>query len=77
MESFKEILAGVFAVDSVWSIVFRGALWLLISLVIIATVDSQGENLSNNKLKSTLGFFLMFLFLSGALIYLLFGVAVG
>lgn len=74
MSLFEEIIQSAFRVDTIWSIVLRGGIWLLISLVIIASVDSEGENFTGKKLKSTLGFFLMFLVLSSTLIYLLFGV---
>ncbi len=72
-EAMRSIIQSVVAVDSIWSVVFRGALWLLISLVIIISTDAPNPERSLKNLKSNLGFFLLFLILSGGLIYLLFG----
>jgi hypothetical protein len=43
-----------------------------VSLIIIIKTDSPDPEASLKNLKSTLGFFLMFIALTGALIYLLF-----
>lgn len=67
------IVQQAFAVDSIWSVVTRGLIWLGIALVIIVSMDRPDPDQSIKDLKSNLGFFLMFLFLSGGLIYLLFG----
>lgn len=75
MELLEEIIQGAFAFDSFWSIALRGAIWLIIALAIIANVDSASGEFNSQKLKSNLGFFLIFLVLSGGLIYLLFGVS--
>jgi len=77
MDAIRDLVFQAFAVDSIWSVVVRGGIWILIALVIIVSVDDQGGNLSSNKLKANLGFFTMFLILSGGLIYLLFGVGAG
>jgi hypothetical protein len=63
----------MFAADSIWSIVLRGAVWFIIALVIIISADNPNPEKSLKTLKSNLGFFLMFIILSGGLIYLLFG----
>ncbi len=76
MENFDTIIFSVakalFAVDSIWSVVLRGAVWLAISLIIIISSDSPNPESSLRNLKANLGFFLMFLLLSGGLIGLLF-----
>ena len=46
---------------------------LIIALIIIASVDNPNSDASSKKLKANLGFFLMFIILSGGLVYLLFG----
>jgi len=74
--AIREAVVSLFAVDSIWSVVLRGGLWLGIALVIIISADSVNPSMSAKKLKSNLGFFLMFLLLSGGLIYLLFGFSV-
>ena len=74
MDSIRELVAKAFAVDSIWSIVIRGAIWMVIAMIIIVSVDNPNSDLSSRKLKANLGFFTMFLLLSGGLIYLLFGI---
>lgn len=74
MDAIRDLVIKAFAVDSIWSIVVRGAIWIVIALIIIVSVDNQSNDLRSNKLKANLGFFTMFLVLSGGLIYLLFGV---
>lgn len=73
MELLQEILRQAFAVDSIWSVVTRGLIWLGISLVIIISMDKPDPQQGIKELKSNLGFFLMFIFLTGGLVYLLFG----
>ena len=73
MELLQDIVRQAFAVDSIWSVVTRGLIWLGIALVIIISMDKPDPQQSIKDLKSNLGFFLMFLFLGGGLIYLLFG----
>lgn len=73
MEIIRELVIKAFAVDSVWSIVLRGLIWFIISIVIIVSMDNPNAEQSSIKLKANLGFFLMFTVLAGGLIYLLFG----
>jgi len=69
----QNILHQAFAIDSIWSVVTRGLIWLGIALVIIVSMDKPDPQQSIKDLKSNLGFFLMFLLVGGGLIYLLFG----
>lgn len=73
METLRTIIHSFFVVDSIWSVVLRGAVWFAIALVIIISIDSANPQKSMKMLKSNLGFFFMFLVLSGGLMYLLFG----
>ena len=73
MEVLREILQKAFAVDSIWSVVTSGAIWLGIALVIIVSMDKPNPDQSLKDLKSNLGFFLMFILLTSGSIYLLFG----
>lgn len=73
MELFRELISKAFAADSIWSVVLRGVIWLVIAIVIIVSMDNPNADSSSAKLKSNLGFFLMFTIISGGLIYLLFG----
>jgi hypothetical protein len=74
MDVIRDLVTKAFAVDSMWSIVVRGVIWMVIALIIIVSVDNPNSDLSSRKLKANLGFFTMFLLLSGGLIYLLFGI---
>ncbi len=73
METFREVVQSLVAVDSIWSVVLRGGIWVLISLVIIVSVDAPNPQRSSRTLKANLGFLLVFLVLSGGLVYMLFG----
>jgi hypothetical protein len=73
MDSVKELIQQATAVDSIWSIVLRGVLWIIISFIIIISMDNPNADLASKKLKANLGFFIIFMILSAGLIYLLFG----
>lgn len=73
MELLQEIVHKAFAVDSIWSVVLRGLIWLAVAFIIIISADNPDSDKSMKNLKSNLGFFLMFILLSGGLVYLLFG----
>lgn len=73
MPAYEEIIQSLFAVDSIWSVVFRGAIWFVVALIIIVSVDNPNTDKSLKNMKSNLGFFFMFLVLSTGLVYLLFG----
>ena len=73
MDTLRNILQQAFAVDSIWSVVTRGVIWLGIALVIMVSMDKPNPDESIKDLKTNLGFFLMFIFLTSGLIYLLFG----
>lgn len=73
LETTRSVVGELFAINSIWSIVFRGVIWFGVAIVIIVSVDSASSGGDLGKLKSNLGFFFMFLILSTTLIYLLFG----
>jgi len=72
----RTIVVSLFAVDSIWSVVLRGLVWLAVSMVIIISTDATNMEESTSSLKKNLGFFLFFLMLSGGLVYMLFGYSV-
>lgn len=72
-EAVRELIISFFAVDSIWSVVLRGGVWFAIAVVIILSTDAVSPSNSGGGLKRNLGFFLLFIVLSGGLIYLLFG----
>lgn len=73
MDTLREIATSLFAVDSIWSVVLRGVVWLGVALVIIVGSDTADFDKSLKNMRGNLGFFLLFLVLSTGLIYLLFG----
>lgn len=75
-EALREVVIYLFAVDSIGSVFTRGALWFGITIAIIVGMDSFNKNRGEGaNVKTSLGFFLLFLILGGGLIYLLFGFA--
>ncbi|MGD9129015.1 MAG: accessory gene regulator B family protein [Candidatus Woesebacteria bacterium] len=72
MEFLQQLLQKAFVIDSIWSIIIRGIIWLVIAIVILVSVDNPDERMTSEKLKSNLGFLLIFMLVSGGLIYLLF-----
>ena len=73
MEFLEQIYLAVFSVNSIWSVVVRGIIWFVIAIVIMVSLDTANPDKAQAGLKSNLGFLLMFLVLSGVLMYLLFG----
>ena len=73
MENLQNIAQALFSVNSVWSIILRGIIWTVMSLVILVATDNPNIEQSVENVKSYLGFFLIFIVVSTSLIYLLFG----
>lgn len=69
----QSIFYSLFSVTSIWSVIGRGALWFIIATVVIVSTDAPNPESSLKNLKANLGFLVLFLVLSGGLIYLLFG----
>lgn len=73
MEVVRDIVSSLFAVNSIWSVAFRGLIWLVVSIIIIISVDNPNAQDSLKNMKANLGFFFMFLILGTVLVYMLFG----
>ena len=73
MEMVQTIISSLFKVDSIWSVIFRGVIWFVVSIVIIMSVDSPDMDKSLSNMKANLGFFFVFLILGTGLTMLLFG----
>jgi hypothetical protein len=74
MGEIQHFILSLFTVDSMASVIARGVLWLVIAVVIILNSNNtQDPEKSAKKLKSSLGFLLLFLTLSSGLLFLLFG----
>lgn len=73
MEFLGNLAVSMFDVTSIWSVVLRGLIWLVIAGAIIISTDSPNAQYNSSRLRHNLGFILLILVLSGTLIYLLFG----
>lgn len=73
MPSIEQLVIWFFSPESIWSVVLRGVIWFVIAIVIIVSTDNPNPDRAFKNMKSNIGFFLMFLTLSGGLVYLLFG----
>jgi hypothetical protein len=67
----------LFAVDSIWSVVFRGAIWLVVAVIVIINSNTPNPQKAMPKLKAQLGSFLLFLTLSSGLLFMLFSYSPG
>lgn len=75
MPTVSSVIQQALAADSIWSVVLRGGIWLVVAIIILINTDKPDPDQSMKDLKASLGFFMMFIILSGGLIYLLFGFA--
>jgi hypothetical protein len=73
MEALSNFAVSMFDVTSMWSVIIRGVIWLVIAGGIIISTDTPRPTPDASRLKQTLGFILMAIVVSGTLIYLLFG----
>lgn len=73
MDTVRELVLSAFRIDSFASIVLRGVVWFVIAMVIIISADTADADRASKNLRSNLGFTIVFLVLTGGLIYLLFG----
>lgn len=75
MQGIQSVVQSMFEVTNIWSVVLRGVIWFVIAGSIIISTDTPRPETSGKKLRQNLGFVLLFLVLSGTLVYLLFGYA--
>lgn len=73
MDILVRILQNAFSIDSIWSVVFRGIIWLFAATLIILSAQNPNQERAKKDLKSQLSFFILFIAIAGGLIYLLFG----
>ena len=66
----RDFLVNVFSVNSVWSVVTRGMVWI-IAVVILAYGADEGHK--RKQIKNETGLFFVYLTTTGLLIYLIFG----
>ncbi|PIR59274.1 MAG: hypothetical protein COU69_00730 [Candidatus Pacebacteria bacterium CG10_big_fil_rev_8_21_14_0_10_56_10] len=70
----RAVLEALLVVDSIWAVLWRGAAWLIISLVILISTDrTQVNGKGGTLIKTNVGYSLVFLSLASVLVYLLFG----
>ena len=75
MNFLNSLAYDFFSVTSFWSIVFIGVVWIVIAMIILIATDNPSFEVSKQKTKSYLGFFLLFSLVSTSMILLLFGVS--
>ncbi|MBU0578443.1 hypothetical protein KKE34_00220 [Patescibacteria group bacterium] len=73
MPSIQVIVQSAFDITNIWWLIIKASIWFAIAIIIIIKTDSPHPEKAFKNLRSTLGFFLMFIFLSVGLLYLLFG----
>lgn len=74
MGEIQQFLLSLFVIDTIWSVMARGIFWLVIAVIIILNSNpTQDPDKTAKKLKTNLGFFLLFICLSSGLLFLLFG----
>jgi len=69
----QQLLYSLFSVDSIWSFVLQAGVWFAVCFVMIANTDVARPERNYKHLKQNLGLMLMFILLSGGLLFILFG----
>jgi hypothetical protein len=69
----QSIVSSLFSVESIWSFVFQAVIWFVVCIAMIVSMDVARPERSYKTLKKNLGFTLMFMLLSGSLMFVLFG----
>lgn len=77
MQELQNLVVAMFSANSIWSVVARAAIWFVVAGVIIASTDNPNPDEGHKKLRTNLGFFVLFLVLSAGLMFLLFSYAPG
>lgn len=75
MELLKTTAYNLFDVTSVWSVVFRAVIWMVVSIIILIATDNPDSDQIKNNTRTYLGSFLTLMAISSSLIFLLFGMA--
>lgn len=66
----RDFLFSIFSVNSVWSVVVRGLIWIGAVLVLAYGADEGHKRI---QIKNETGMFFVFLITTGILIYVVFG----
>jgi hypothetical protein len=75
MQYLHNLAYQFFDINSFWSVIFRGIIWVLLSIIILIATDHPSPEESRKNVKSYLGFFLLFAVVSTSMILLLFGIS--
>ena len=75
MDYLQNIAFSMFDVTSVWSVVLRAVIWMVVSVIILIATDNPDPDQIKDNTRTYLGSFLMLIVVSGSLIFLLFGMA--
>ena len=68
----RDFLFSIFSVNSVWSVVVRGLIWIGAVLTLAYGADEGHQRI---QIKNEAGMFFFFLITTGVLIYVIFGFA--
>lgn len=71
-QTLASLLEMLLSPTSIWSIVLRGAVWLVLTIAIMVYLDNPRPEENRGQFKANLGFSLMAMILAGGLIYFLF-----
>jgi hypothetical protein len=69
--SVNDIIINLIKVDSIWSIVIRAVIWLVLISIF---AYGAAKNKSQSRVRAEAGFFLLFIILTGVTLYLVFGI---
>ena len=66
-------ISQIFSINSVWFFVAQAVVWFALCLVMIASTDTARPQQNYTRVKQNLGFFFLFVTLTGGLLYMVFG----
>jgi uncharacterized integral membrane protein len=75
MNFLQTFAYNLFDMTSVWSVLLRAGIWIVISIIILIATDNPETKNIKQDTKSYLGLFLMIVAVSTSLIFLLFGIS--
>jgi|LSQX01.3.fsa_nt_gb hypothetical protein len=75
MEFLKATAYSLFDVSSIWSVVLRAVIWMVVSIIILMATNNPDPDQIKENTRTYLGSFLMLVVVSSGLIFLLFGIA--
>jgi hypothetical protein len=75
MEFLKATAYSLFDVSSIWSVVLRAVIWMVVSIIILMATNNPDPDQIKENTRTYCGSFFMLVVVSYGLIFLLFGIA--